>query len=265
MAGIIGGAVGGAISGGLNGGWKGALIGGALGGALGGVGAWGVSTYGAGFGLGMLAVGAGVAGATHSWDSFAGGLVGGIAGAVAGNGIVNAYSDQFQNSRAGQGFQSTRAIRAAEYERNLANIRALSVDQKDTTVTYGTRRLETFTRGGPKHSFTVKDGRIPDEMGPRGVAGPGRGNIVTTDTVGDVSSWSTHIATENAIAAGATKTTSVSVSSWGWEASGRLYNETWAGQPYSAVDHNSNYYTATRIYGAGGDTSDDLGWAPQFK
>ncbi len=109
MAGIIGGAVGGAISGGLSGGWKGALIGGALGGALGGVGGWAMAGQHYGVMAGMFAGGLGVTAATGSWDSFAGGLVGGIAGALAGNGILNAYSQQFSNFRAGNGFVSNAA------------------------------------------------------------------------------------------------------------------------------------------------------------
>jgi len=103
-AGAIGGAVGGAVSGGLNGGWKGALIGGAMGGALGGIGGWGVGEFGSKFGAGMLTAGAGVAGATDSWDSFAGGLVGGLAGNMAGNSFIG--TEHFQNWKAGNGWQN---------------------------------------------------------------------------------------------------------------------------------------------------------------
>jgi len=95
MAGIIGGSTAGAITGGLEGGWQGALMGAGIGGALGGLGGWGVAQYGVGFAVGMLVAGAGVAGATDSWASFAGGLTGGIAGGLFGGGIVN--SKQFQS------------------------------------------------------------------------------------------------------------------------------------------------------------------------
>lgn len=90
---MYGGMAGGALTGGLEGGWKGALIGGAMGGALGAFGGWGVDKFGWKFGAGMLVAGAGVAGATNSWDSFAGGLTGGIAGAAVGNGIDSYFND----------------------------------------------------------------------------------------------------------------------------------------------------------------------------
>jgi len=93
MAGAVGGAVGGAITGGLTGGWQGAGMGMLMGGALGGLGGWGVSEFGKGFGYGMLAVGAGVAGATDNWDSFAGGLAGGMAGYAIGNRIASYHND----------------------------------------------------------------------------------------------------------------------------------------------------------------------------
>lgn len=48
---------------------------------------------------GMFVAGAGVAGATDSWDSFAGGLTGGLAGWAAGSGITTAYKEQFGNFR----------------------------------------------------------------------------------------------------------------------------------------------------------------------
>ncbi|MFH1202244.1 MAG: RHS repeat-associated core domain-containing protein [Candidatus Omnitrophota bacterium] len=121
MAWAIGGAAGGALTGGLEGGWKGALIGGALGGALGGFGAWGVREFGAGFGYGMLAAGAGVAGATDSWDSFAGGVVGGIAGAAVGNiwnDFTGAQSGVNRNDLAAQTEQLKQAQQALNIEPN---------------------------------------------------------------------------------------------------------------------------------------------------
>lgn len=91
LAGGIGGALGGALSGGLEGGWKGALIGGAMGGALGAFGGWASSikdgAYAGWVLAGGIVAGAGVAAATDSWDSFAGGLAGGLAGWGAGTGI----------------------------------------------------------------------------------------------------------------------------------------------------------------------------------
>ncbi|MBL7130493.1 MAG: VCBS repeat-containing protein [Candidatus Omnitrophica bacterium] len=87
IAGMAGGFFGGGLTGGLEGGWKGMLIGAAAGGALGAFGGWGVGEFGWGFGAGMLVAGAGVAGATNSWDRFAGGLVGGLSGWAVGSGI----------------------------------------------------------------------------------------------------------------------------------------------------------------------------------
>ena len=108
IAGMAGGMTGGAVTGGLQGGWQGVLIGGAIGGALGAFGGWGVANYGNGFAAGMLVAGAGVAGASSNWDSFAGGFVGGLCGAAVGGAIINAYSEQFANFRTGNGFVSNR-------------------------------------------------------------------------------------------------------------------------------------------------------------
>jgi len=85
--------MGGALTGGLEGGARGALFGGLIGGALGAFGGWGVDKFGWQFGVGMLAAGTGVAGATNSWDSFAGGFTGGIAGSAVGNGIDSYFHD----------------------------------------------------------------------------------------------------------------------------------------------------------------------------
>ncbi|MDD4980038.1 MAG: SpvB/TcaC N-terminal domain-containing protein [Candidatus Omnitrophica bacterium] len=93
VAGFWGGMTGGAVTGGLEGGWRGALIGAGIGGALGAFGGWGAYNIGTPFVVGMLATGAFVAGATNSWDSFAGGLVGGIAGTVVGTGINSYFHD----------------------------------------------------------------------------------------------------------------------------------------------------------------------------
>jgi hypothetical protein len=59
----------------------------------------------------MLVAGAGVAGATNSWDSFAGGLTGAIMGSVVGAGFLNANKNQFSNFRSGYGFKLDRDIR----------------------------------------------------------------------------------------------------------------------------------------------------------
>jgi RHS repeat-associated protein len=98
IAGMLGGMTGGAITGGLEGGWQGALIGAGMGGALGALGGWGVANFGWQFGAGMLVAGAGVAGATNSWDSFAGGFTGGITGAAVGNGMDSYFHDPLSST-----------------------------------------------------------------------------------------------------------------------------------------------------------------------
>ena len=163
MAGMIGGAIGGAIAGGLDGGWKGALIGGAIGGALGGLGGWAVgggSTIAHPFVLaGMFAGGVGNAAATGSWDSFAGGLVGAIGGAIAGQGIVNAYSQQFANYRAGNGFISNATLRAKMANGNFQSAldeavangdRRVNIDERFVDKTDLIYRLRGGGEGGPQ-------------------------------------------------------------------------------------------------------------------
>lgn len=73
-----GGLVGGAITGGLEGGWKGMLLGAATGAVMGRLGGMGIEHFGAGFGIGMTIAGAGLAAATNTLDSFAGGITGGL-------------------------------------------------------------------------------------------------------------------------------------------------------------------------------------------
>jgi len=114
-AGMYGGMVGGAITGGLNGGYQGALIGFAAGGVLGGLGGWGLGIAQAhkmtGWYIGgMLAIGAGVAGATDSWDSFTGGLTGGIVGGVTGMGINDAYHKHLAATDPDGGVKNTKVV-----------------------------------------------------------------------------------------------------------------------------------------------------------
>ena len=80
-----------------------------MGGALGGLGGWGISNYGWQFGAGMLVAGAGVAGATNSWDSFAGGITGAIGGWVIGNGIVSYNRDPLSVQTPEGGVQAGKA------------------------------------------------------------------------------------------------------------------------------------------------------------
>jgi RHS repeat-associated protein len=135
-AGFWGGMAGGALTGGLEGGWKGMLIGAAMGGALGGLGGWGIEKFGWQFGAGMLLAGAGVAGATDSWDRFAGGLTGGVTGGALGTGVVK--SEQFQNWKAGRGWVSNRFISSS----------GANQDTVDSTNTYGKFTISVKRGGG---------------------------------------------------------------------------------------------------------------------
>lgn len=117
---------------------------------------------------GMFAAGVGMAAATNSWDSFAGGFVGGVCGAAVGGGITNAYSQQFTNYRTGNGFRSNRSLLTYKYEREIEMIKALCPDSKDKTIVYGLRGLAKNkaldpATTGPRHSYT-NDGS-PWEMG----------------------------------------------------------------------------------------------------
>jgi hypothetical protein len=124
MAGMIGGAVGGAITGGLQGGWKGALMGAAMGGVLGGLGGWaaGLKNFTGNMILGgMAATGIGLAAATDSWDSFAGGIAGGLAGLAIGNSINGAIKGPNLASETG-------SARIGSGENRAGN--SLTTDQK---------------------------------------------------------------------------------------------------------------------------------------
>lgn len=271
--GAIGGAVGGAVTGGLEGGWKGAMFGALAGGALGGLGGWGYGiTYSHGmagqFIAGSLIAGAGVAAATDSLDSFAGGLVGGLAGAGIGKGITNAYSEQFANYRAGNGFVSNRTAAFNQYEAKIEAMHALNVNKADSSVKIVSRPLGgkngPGSLTGPRHN-AITSGKLPNgkwEMG------PGAGGIIqTTDTVGNLGGWSTHMTTEQSLALGGRYAigSDVAVNFQGLQDSINLYNSTIAGNwGYSALNHNSNYAVNSVIYGAGGTYQGNSYRAPGF-
>ena len=106
-----GGMLGGATTGGLQGGWQGALMGGAMGGMLGSIGGLGVDRFGWQFGMGMFLAGTAYAGATNSWDSYAGAFVGGLVGSAVGGAIVDSGQFQsFNNWKGGYGFKSNNDV-----------------------------------------------------------------------------------------------------------------------------------------------------------
>ncbi|MBU1121609.1 MAG: hypothetical protein KKF54_02790 [Candidatus Omnitrophica bacterium] len=246
-----GGLTGGALTGGLEGGVKGALIGGAIGGALGAVGGWGVGKFGVGFGVGMLLGGAGAAygmGGSEGIQGFGAGVLGGLAGSFVGHSITS--SGQFQNWKSQEGAfkQNAQTIKAK---------RALNIDKKNTTVKVVYRPLgdaqgNPGSRLGPKHmaivSDQLKNGKW--EMGPK------EGIIQTTNTVGDLELWGTHVTTEKAISAGGgyAPTYDIKVNISALRETIILYEETFVGMQYDPINHNSNYAVNSVIYGAGGDT-----------
>ena len=268
MAGFIGGMAGGAITGGLEGDWRGALIGGALGGVLGAVGGWGIHTYGAGFGYGMLAAGAGYSAATGNMDSFAGGLTGGIAGTLAGNGISCAYSEQFSNFRAGEGFVTNRDLQFQNFAKIMEARHALNVNQQDSTVKVIYRPLGKDLSGNPGSTTGPRHGAIisGDLDNGKFEMGPQNHIITTSSSIDNLASWGTSKCTNNSLALGGRyiEPYDVQVNMSALRDNIALYKSTFAGKlPYSATNHNSNFAVNSVIYGAGGDVPEGS-WAPGF-
>ncbi len=268
MAGIIGGSLGGAITGGLEGGWKGMLIGAAAGGALGGLGGWAIGGEHYGVLAGMFVVGAGAAGTTDSWDSFAGGFTGGITGGALSSGV--AKSEQFQNWKAGDGWVSNRDAQFNEYATEMRARYALNANQKDSTVGIVQRPLgknlanDPGSTTGPRHraiiSDQLKNGKF--EMGPDPMAR----QITTTNKVDNLSGWGTHNCTEKSLSLGGryVESFNVDINMSALQENIAFYESTFVGKfSYIATDHNSNFAVNSVIYGAGGDVPID-GWTPGF-
>jgi RHS repeat-associated protein len=152
---------------------------------------------------------------------------------------------------------------ASAYEQQINALRTDSLTRPDKIkVTVGSRYLadKSLNPGsfGAKHSFIGESN--PWEMGPHG-----SGRLIgTSDTVGDLSNWGTHITTGRAISSGAISSVTVEVSASGLKEAMAIYGQAWGGQPYQAGNHNSNYAVRSVIYGAGGDVPDGLGYAPGF-
>ena len=263
MAGVIGGAVGGAVTGGLERGWKGALFGALGGGALGGFGAWGVAEYGWQFGAGLLVLGAGMAGATDSWDSFAGGLTGGFIGSFAAQGLAN--TEFIQNIKA-------RSLAVREYEAKIRALHNLNVNQKNAIVQrisrpLGSARGNAGSTTGPRHNAIISKHLKNSvwEMGP-----DTNGMIQTSDTIGNVMRWNTYQNTQDSLALGGrfVESIHVEVNKEGLTESIKLYNETFAANfKYHGLNHNSNYAINSVIYGGGGNVplgGQAIGRAPGF-
>ncbi len=146
---IYGGMAGGAVSGGLEGGWKGALQGALVGGALGAVAGWGLGTFGDGFGLAMLGAGAVHAGATDSWDSFAGGIAGGIAGSAAGSGIKSMMNNN--------GKSATTPLGSGGNDPDAATSTFLGSKKADNITLKSINKTVRSSRMGPEVKFQHDD------------------------------------------------------------------------------------------------------------
>jgi hypothetical protein len=146
---------------------------------------------------------------------------------------------------------------------------ALNVNQKDTNGELIYRPLSKNKLGdpgsttGPRHGViragVLKHGKF--EMG----RGPG-GNIYTTDTIENLSSWDTHITTEKSLSLGGRYVESFNVQFNGaaLQENIALYESTFAGKfPYLGGNHNSNFAANSLIYGSGGDVPEGV-FAPGF-
>jgi hypothetical protein len=260
MSWAIGGAVGGAISGGLDGGWKGALMGAGIGGALGGFGAWGVGQYGWGFGAGMLVAGAGVAGATNSWDSFAGGITGALAGTAIGNGINSFYNEFTGAGQAGV----NRNDLAAQTEQLKQSQRALDV-KLDEQIRIGSRDAV----GPADHMFIERQNGNIVEMG----GGGGKIRVFQynpkdyMNPASRVNLASTQRHTLSALYDGKLNlqwSDPTMVSSAGLNNLIKGYGNIWSGAVYAAGSNNSNYFVNTCVYGAGGQITGLDVWRPSY-
>ncbi|MBF0484349.1 MAG: RHS repeat-associated core domain-containing protein [Candidatus Omnitrophica bacterium] len=185
-AGAFGGALGGAISGGLDGGWRGALIGGAMGGALGGLGGWAYGESLAGHAIGnqimggMLAAGVGIAAATNSWDSFAGGLTGAVVGSVASNGIIE--SKTWKNWQQNRRLQALSKISSSESEGQ----KSLSVAKNTEDDILNNKNVQDKINQAWDDSFNQ-----PPYGGPGGATYREQGGFIYQDANGqlDVARW----------------------------------------------------------------------------
>ena len=216
-----------------------------------------------GFGSGLITGYAGGAGSIGDMFSQAG--IGAATGFGIGFAVGYSYTAGWQNTVHGANTQEHNAnVRQQITQKYEAQIRALrtnsSIKPDKVSVIVGSRYLsdKSLNPGtfGAKHSFIGTSN--PWEMGPF------RGNIVTSDTSGNLSDWGTHITTTRAISSGAISSTTVQVSASGLREAMDIYGKAWSGLPYNALDHNSNYAVGSVIYGAGGDAPDNLGWTPGF-
>ena len=196
---------------------------------------------------------ASIAGGGSFGDGAGYGAIGGAAGgAVAGI----ATSQQYQNLAAGRGFVDNHT---SDYRQANQQLRALSLTATDrVNMTAGARPIGGPTGAGHRYLAAPNGNRF--EMGP--LLRQGR-PIVTSNTT-DVATWDTSLTTQNAIAAGLARTTTVNVSASGFVTSMALYEAYFGGQPYNAFSCNCNFAVNSVIYGAGGPEVKGLGYTPEF-
>lgn len=87
-------------------------------------------------------------------------------------------------------------------------------------------------------------------------AGPdANGKIATTNTIVDLSNWSTYLTTQKCIDLNGiyAQTQYVEVNKKGLLEAIKMYETNWVGQKYSRYSYNENYAVDTVIYAAGGD------------
>jgi len=265
LAGMAGGFFGGALTGGLEGGWKGALMGAAIGGALGGLGGWGYGIAQAHqmagqYVTGMLIAGAGIAGATDSWDSFAGGFTGGLCGAAVGN----EWNDF---TGAGQKGVNRNDLAAQTKELEQAQ-QALNVDP-DETIYVGSRDAAL----GADHQLIQRQNGTIAEMGkgnngkirvfqydPKKFADPNsRVNLASTQKH-TLSAWhegKLHLQWSDPISVSSVKLNNLI----------NGYQNIWSGANYAAGSLNSNHFVNTMVYGSAPLGTGITGlntWRPSF-
>ncbi len=197
----------------------------------------------------MLVAGAGVAGATDSWDSFAGGLAGGLAGTAIGNGI-NSFSNEFTG--AGQTGVNRNDL-AAQTEQLKQSQQALDV-KLDERIRIGSRDAI----GPADHMFVERKNGYFVEMG---AGADGKIKVFQYDPslykspASRINLAPTQKHTLSAFYEGKLHlqwSDPTDVSSVGLNNLIKGYGEIWSGAVYAVGSNNSNNFVNTVVYGAGG-------------
>jgi hypothetical protein len=208
-----------------------------------------VDKFGWGFGAGMLLAGAGVAGVTDRWDSFAGGISGAIGGTLAGATYLSAGAPG-----------SHRSQLASYLDKEKQAQKALSVNAKDSekvTMQVGSRKAGNAPFGKAEHQFTIDTSKNVTEMGAGwdGKIKTFKYNLNDRNSV--IEAVLTGPTPQNTLDAISAKEiqwsdwTSVSKISFDTMVSG--HEMVWSGESYVGGSFNSNYAVNSWIYGSGGE------------